>query len=111
MSDDGKLARIENKLTTLTATTSSIDSFEAADLLEQSHEAVLATIDKISNGAPRDWCKPITRLGAPRAFELNRSGFMLLAMNPPGKRTLQERLRIIELFDEMWDATASYDHR
>ena len=105
MSDELKTARIRKRLAALTATSGSVDSFEAAELLEQSHEAVLATIDRMSNGAPRDWCRPIARLGAPRAFSLNRSGFMLLAMNLPSERDLQERLRIIELFNEMWDAT------
>jgi hypothetical protein len=96
--------RIRKRLAALTAR-GSIDSFEAAELLEQPHATVLTTIDQmLAAQTPREWCKPADRLGR-RAFRLNRAGFTLLAMNLPGKRALQERLRIIELFNEMWDAT------
>ena len=74
-------------------------------MLERSHATVLNTIDQMLTAQiPRQWCTPADRLRM-RAFRLNRSGFMLLAMNLPGKRPLRDRLRIIELLNEMTDAT------
>jgi phage regulator Rha-like protein len=100
-----KAARIRKRLAALSATGGSIDSFEAAELLERSHATVLNTIDQMLTAQiPRQWCTPADRLRM-RAFRLNRSGFMLLAMNLPGKRPLRDRLRIIELLNEMTDAT------
>jgi hypothetical protein len=95
--------RIRKRLAALTVR-ESIDSFEAAELLGQSHATVVKTIDHMLGArALPQWCQSADRLGR-RAFRLNRTGFMLLAMNLPGGRPLQERLRVIELFNETWSA-------
>jgi hypothetical protein len=100
--------RIRKRLVALAAR-GSIDSFEAAELLGLSHAAVVRAIDHMLGArALPQWCQPADRLGR-RAFRLDPTGLMLLAMNLPGERPLQERTRVIELFNEMW-STTNHDH-